>query len=155
MLKFFKINATLIILMSLVVLLQACRTYYMTPTGLEAELHKINEATIKECYHFELGIIPALIVGKQFNNGLYEITVTNKTGDDFLLRVNDKTQMRITLKNGKRKTLLFDTVFSNESAFYGNQSRFFGLTILPAKFDEIVKIEIQSPMSRLRPVIHN
>jgi len=115
----------------------------MSVTTLQKELATVNDSTIKHYYNFSYGIMPALIMGKKFNNGLDSIQCVDKKGEVFNLVVNDHTELKITCKNGYKKIFLLDTMFAKDSLFYGRDDHIFNApTSLPIR--EIEKIEVTS-----------
>ncbi len=57
--------------------------------------------------------------------------------------MTNRTGVRITKKDGRRKTFYFDTLLIKDSTINGKKSHFDGLDINPIKLDDIAKIELQ------------
>jgi hypothetical protein len=119
------------------------KTYYMTPESFIKQLSIVTESNLKQHYDFRLGIIPALIRGEQFDNGIGLILCTDKKGDRYRIRVNRSTQIRITKIDKKRQQLYFDTIFIKNNLVYGNRTHFAKLPIKPIPLEQILKIEFQ------------
>lgn len=127
------------------ILLNSCTTYYMTSDSLKDQLGKIDQQNVQKVYDFRLGILPGLLRGRQFYNGISEIQCLDKYNYPTFVKVNPSTSIRITELNGKHLTLYFDTIFSiKDSVVVGNKSHFINIPGRPIPFDSIAKIQIQS-----------
>lgn len=137
-------NKLITILISTLLILTSCKTYYMTTSSLKGQLQNIDPNKIKDAYDFRLGLAGvALKGGKNFYNGIEKIKVTDKNGNFSEILVTNKTAIRLTNSNGKRVQLYFDSVFLRDSLIYGSKSHFITLPITPLNIDSLVKIEIQ------------
>lgn len=76
-------------------------------------------------------------------NSLTEIKVLDKNENECTLPVKRQTSVRITKKDGKRKTFYFDTLLVQDSIITGKNDHFIGTNINPIKLNTIVKIELQ------------
>ena len=137
-------NKLITILISTLLILTSCKTYYMTTSSLKGQLQNIDPNKIKDAYDFRLGLAGvALKGGINFYNGIEKIKVTDKNGNFSEILVTNKTAIRLTNSNGKRVQLYFDSVFLRDSLIYGSKSHFITLPITPLNIDSLVKIEIQ------------
>jgi hypothetical protein len=128
----------------LTIVLSSCSTLTLTPEQTINEYSKVNDKTVYEYYDFKLGIISALVRGKQFNNGLEYIYAYNKDNKKCKIKINEKTTLRITKQNGRKVNMYFDTSFIKDSCLYGNKSHFVDLPAGPFKISDLKKIEIQT-----------
>ena len=76
-------------------------------------------------------------------NSLTEIKVLDQNNKEHTIPVTSHTGVRITKKDGTRKTFYFDTLLIKDSTINGKKSHFVGLDIHPIKLDDIAKIELQ------------
>jgi hypothetical protein len=130
----------LIFSIGLIVIIQfGGKTYFMTADSLELQFSSIDENNIQKVYDFRLGLIPALIGGKQFYNGIQQISCSDKKGNKFKIQVNKHAQIRITQANGKRQSLYIDTMFVRNALTYGNKSHFVKIPIAPIPLKNIQK----------------
>ncbi|SDC57333.1 hypothetical protein SAMN05216323_103736 [Williamwhitmania taraxaci] len=54
-----------------------------------------------------------------------------------------KTGVRITKKDGTRKSFCFDTLLVQDSTITGKNDHFFGVNITPINLNNIEKVELQ------------
>lgn len=125
--------------LSLVVLLNACTTYYLTPESLVQQLAQTvpeNKTTVIVAFPI---ILPFTVKG----NSLKEIIVKDKNWNEVILPVTNRTSIRITEKNGKRTTFYFNTLIIKDSIITGKKDHFMGINIKPININNIQTIELQ------------
>jgi len=120
-------------------LLSACQTYHMSTQSLLQHLANTqSEKKINIIIAFPL-VFPGIVNG----NSLREVKVFDKNERECVLLVNNHTGVRITKKDGKRKTFYFDTLIIKDSTITGKNDHFFGVSIKPINLNNIEKIELQ------------
>lgn len=133
------ITKNLIFGLSLVILLSACTTYYLTPESLVQQLaQSVPESKTSVIVVFPI-IVPFTVKG----NSLKEIIVKDKNWNNVTLPVTNRTSIRITEKNGKRTTFYFNTLILKDSIITGKKDHFIGINIKPININNIQKIELQ------------
>ncbi len=115
----------------------SCKTYHITPESLLQQLAN----TKKEKKHSLL--TPFFFPGTISGNSLTEVKVLDKTEREVTLYVTRRMGVRITKKDGKRKTFYFDTLLIQDSLITGKNEHFFGTNIKPINLNNIAKIELQ------------
>jgi len=120
-------------------LLSGCTTYHLTTETLLRQFADVHPET-KTNFIFAFPLIfPGIVTG----NSLTEIKVLDQNNKEHIIPVTNHTGVRITTKDGTRKTFYFDTLLIKDSTINGKKSHFVGLDIKPIKLDDIVKIELQ------------
>lgn len=76
-------------------------------------------------------------------NSLKEIKVLDKNDKETILPVTQRTGIRITKKDGQRKTFYFNTLIVKDSTITGKKDHFMGIDIKPISLNNIEKIELQ------------
>ena len=76
-------------------------------------------------------------------NSLREIKVLNKNEKECVIPVTNHTGVRVTKKDGKRKTFYFNTLIIQDSTITGKNDHFLGVNIKPINLNNIGKIELQ------------
>ena len=138
MTKRVKLN-NLVILFTVNLIAISCTTYTITPADLK---NQMEVATATEgTFVFPVGGL--FIFKKVMNNGIRELIVSDKNGNQKIIRVSQRTQIRIHKADGGRKTFYFDTMFIHEGNIVGQNTHFFPSPIKPIPFEDIVKIELQ------------
>ncbi|MDP1800997.1 MAG: hypothetical protein Q8L81_06580 [Bacteroidota bacterium] len=118
----------------------SCATYHMTTESLLKQLADTqNEKKINVLVVFPYFFFPGVVTG----NSLTEVKVLDKNGNEGIIPVNRQTSVRITKKDGKRKTFYFDTLIIEDSTITGKNDHFIGVAIKPIKLNNIEKIELQ------------
>jgi hypothetical protein len=120
-----------------------CTTYYISTSGLNDQLAKIDTNSLHQVYDFRLGVIGVVAGGEHFYNAIKEVQVEDKNGNKITLNITPHTGVRITDKNGDHKIVYFDTMFVKDSLLYGNKSHFVNIPIEPFHLRDIAKLEIQ------------
>lgn len=123
----------------LTLLLTGCATYHIT-TGSLLQQFADTQPEIKRNF---IVAPPFIFPGTVTGNSLREIKVLDKNNVEHILPVTNHTGVRITKKDGTRKTFYFDTLLIRDSVINGQKSHFVKMEINPIKLDEIEKIELQ------------
>jgi len=119
--------------------LVSCTTYHLTTGSLLEQFANVHsEKKTNIIFAFPL-IFPGTVTG----NTLTEIKVIDQNNKEQTIPVTNHTGVRITKKDGTRKTFYFDTLLIQDSTINGKKSHFVGLDIKPIKLDDIEKIELQ------------
>ena len=122
-----------------VVILSSCETYHLSTQSLLTQFAETQtETKVNFIFAYPL-FFPGVVTG----NNLRGIMCLDKNDQKVILNITNHTGVRITKKDGKRKTFYFDTLLIKDSVINGAESHFFGLTIKPIKLNEIEKIELQ------------
>jgi hypothetical protein len=116
-----------------------CTTYQLTTESLLQQFADVHPETKTNLIIAFPLIFPGTITG----NSLTEIKVLDQNNKEHTLPVTNHTGVRITKKDGTRKTFYFDTLLIKDSTINGKKSHFVGLDIKPIKLDDIAKIELQ------------
>ena len=117
----------------------SCTTYHLTTETLLQQFADVQPET-KTNFIFAF---PLIFPGTVTGNSLTEIKVLDQNNKEHIIPVTNHTGVRITTKDGKRKTFYFDTLLIKDSTINGKKSHFVGLDIKPIKLDDIAKIELQ------------
>jgi len=133
-----KKNSTLTILVT-VLLLSGCATYHLSTESLLEQFANTHPETKR---NFIIAF-PLIFPGSVTGNSLTEIKVLDDKNVVHTIPVTNHTGVRITKKDGTRKTFYFDTLLIKDSTINGKKSHFVGLDIKPIKLDDILKIELQ------------
>jgi hypothetical protein len=86
---------------------------------------------------------PIIFLGTVTGNALAAIKVMDQNNKEHTIPVTNHTGVRITKKDGTRKTFYFDTLLIKDSTINGKKSHFVRIDINPIKLDDIIKIELQ------------
>jgi hypothetical protein len=117
----------------------SCTTYHLTTQTLLQQFADVHPET-KTNFIFAF---PLIFPGTVAGNSLTGIKVLDQNNKEHTIPVTNHTGVRITTKDGTRKTFYFDTLLIKDSTINGKKSHFVGLDIKPIKLDDIVKIELQ------------
>ena len=116
-----------------------CATYTMTTSSLQ---NQMKDAVPQEgTFTFTTGGL--FLFNKFMYNGIRTILVKDKDGNEKSINVTNRTGIRITTKDGSKRTFYFDTMFIKDNCVIGQKTHFFNWAIKPIPFEEIVKIELQ------------
>ncbi|MFI0490307.1 hypothetical protein [Flavobacterium sp.] len=121
-------------------LFSSCATYHITTQSLVEQLantHKENKKLLVIAFPF---FIPFTVEG----NSLSEIKVLDINEKEKNIFVTNHTGIRITKKDGKRKTFYFNTLILKDSLVTGKVDHFLGVNINPINLNNIEKIELQN-----------
>jgi len=117
----------------------SCTTYHLTTESLLQQFADVHPET-KQNFIFAF---PLIFPGTVTGNSLTEVKVLDQKNKEHIIPVTNHTGVRITKKDGTRKTFYFDTLLIKDSLINGKKSHFVGLDIHPIKLDDIEKIELQ------------
>lgn len=132
-----KIKLSFLALLTLVI---SCKTYTIAPENFKKQIIEGNSNDTKEV---KINNPLSLYSNIQYQaNSLKYLNVIDKNGSPSSLQNSPSVEMRVTLKNGKRKIFYLDTVILENDTLKGNKSRFLGLNN-QIPFDQIIKIEVQ------------
>lgn len=121
-------------------IMTGCATYHITTTSLLEQLAKSQpEKKINYIVTFPI-VFPGVVTG----NSLTEIKVLDKDERECTIPVSRQTGVRITKKDGTRKTFYFDTLLVKDSTITGKNDHFFGVNITPINLNNVDKIELQN-----------
>ncbi len=120
-------------------LLSSCATYHMTTQSLIEQLAD----TQKEKKVTVLVAFPLFFPGVVTGNSLLQVKVLDKNGKECVIPVTNHTGVRLTKKDGKRKTFYFNTLIIQDSIITGKNDHFIGTNIKPINLNNIEKIELQ------------
>jgi hypothetical protein len=127
------------LLISSSILLSSCATYHMTTQSLIEQLtdtQKEKKVTVLVAFPI---FVPFVVTG----NSLQQVKVLDKNGNEFIIPVTNHTGIRVTKKDGKRKTFYFNTLIIQDSIITGKNDHFIGTNIKPINLNNIEKIELQ------------
>lgn len=133
------VNKTIYGLIIPFLILTSCQTYHMTTKSLLEQLantEKEKKVNVIIAFPF---FFPGIVTG----NSLNEVKVLDKYEKECIIPVTHHTGVRITKKDGKRKTFYFDTLIIEDSTITGKNDHFLGISIKPINLNNINKIELQ------------
>ena len=116
-----------------------CTTYHLTTESLLQQFAGTQTETKTNLIFTFPFIFPGTVSG----NSLTKVKVLDQNNKEHTIPVTNHTGVRITKKDGTRKTFYFDTLLIKDSTINGKKSHFVGLDINPIKLDDIAKIELQ------------
>jgi hypothetical protein len=122
-----------------------CKTYMVTPESFRQQFAQTDSAALQST-HIKapaLGLAPGSYTIQYLANNLTSIKVIDKKGAEVRLDNSPSLEMRVTLANGKRKYMYFDTAVIQNDTLYGRKSRYFSGLDQKIAFKDIRKIEIQ------------
>ena len=131
-----------ILLLTCTLLLSSCKTYTVSPEKFKEQIiashQERKEATVNNPLK---PYVNSSNIKYTMNNIKY-LNVYSKDGALFFMQNSPSVEMRVTLKNGKKKYFYLDTVFLENDTLKGSKSRLLAIeNVVP--FNEIVKIEVQ------------
>jgi hypothetical protein len=127
------------LLISSSLLLSSCATYHISTQSLIEQLAD----TQKEKKVTVLVVFPLFFPGVVTGNSLREVKVLDKNEKECIIPVTNRTGVRVTKKDGKRKTFYFNTLIIQDSLITGKNDHFIGVNIKPINLNNIEKIELQ------------
>ena len=116
-----------------------CTTYHLATESLLQQFADVHPETKRNF----IVALPLIFPGTVTGNSLNEVKVLDQNNKEHTIPVTNHTGIRITKKDGTRKTFYFDTLLIKDSTINGKKSHFVGLVIKPIKLDDIAKIELQ------------
>jgi len=127
-------------LIFLTVQLMSCATYHVSTQSLIEQF--ANSSTEKK--KIVLPIFPyTFFIDPVSGNDLKTIKCLDKSEQEKIIPVTNRTGIRITQINNSRTTFYFNTLLLKDSTITGSKTHFFNAQITPIKFTDISKIEIQ------------
>ena len=127
-------------LLALVLLMTSCKTYTIPPENFKKQIVDSNANNLKDV-KVNNPISQFSSIAYKANSLIY-LNVYDKNGSLSFMQNSPSIEMRVTLKNGKRKIFYLDTVTLENDTLKGEKSRILGLKD-KVLFNEIVKIEVQ------------
>ncbi|MFM7853468.1 MAG: hypothetical protein ACKO96_16495 [Flammeovirgaceae bacterium] len=134
-------------LFALVVLTISCRTYTILPSDFKKQVIESNSDNQKNVA-VSNPVMPFSKIEYKAN-GLNYLSVYDKSGSPSTIQNSPSVEMRVTLKNGKRKIFYLDTITIENDTLKGEKSRILRIKDKVA-FSEIVKIEVQDGGKKYR-----
>lgn len=119
--------------------LSGCTTYHLSAESLVEQFSDVHPETKKLTFV----VLPLFYSGTVTGNSLDKIKVLDEKGQEHVIPVNGHTGVRITKKDGTRKTFYFDTLLIKDSTINGKKSHLLNLDINPINLNNIASIEIQ------------
>ena len=119
--------------------LYGCTTYHLTTESLLQQFADVHPETKRNF----IVAFPLIFPGTVTGNSLTEIRVLDQNNKEHTIPVTNHTGIRITKKDGTKKTFYFDTLLIKDSTINGKKSHFVGVDINPIRLDDIAKIELQ------------
>jgi len=132
-------NNLKVILSLATLFLFGCTTYHLTTESLLQQFADVHAETKT---NFIIAF-PLIFPGTVTGNSLTEIKVLDQNNKEHTIPVTNHTGVRITKKDGTKKTFYFDTLLIKDSTINGKKTHFANLDIKPIKLDDIAKIELQ------------
>ena len=117
----------------------SCATYHIATESLVQQLTD----THKEGKTVYLVAFPIIVPFSVTGNSLSQIKVLDKNEKECSIPVTNHTGVRITKKDGSRKTFYFNTLLIKDSLITGKNDHFIGTNIKPINLNNIEKIELQ------------
>lgn len=127
-------------LLAVLLLMISCKTYTVEPENFKKQIFENNSNDLRDVA-IENPIVRFSKI-KYKANSLKYLNVYDKKGSLSFMKNAPSVEMRITNKNGKRKTFYLDTVTLENDTLKGEKSRILRLKD-KVPFNEIVKIEVQ------------
>ncbi len=119
--------------------LTSCATYHISTESLLTQFANAQpEKKVNFIVAFPL-VFPGVVTG----NNLRQIKVLDKNEQERVLPVTRAMGIRITKKDGTKKTFYFDTLIIKDSIITGKNDHFIGVNIKPINLNTISKIELQ------------
>jgi hypothetical protein len=127
-------------LLVLVVLMISCKTYTISPENFKKQIIDSTANSLKDV-KVNNPISPFSKIEYKANSLKY-LNVYDKNGSLSFMQNSPSVEIRVTLRNGKRKIFYLDTVTLENDTLIGEKSRILGLKN-KVPYNEIVKIEVQ------------
>ena len=110
-------NFTFVIFGFSILIISSCATYHLSTQSLLVQLAKSQpEKKVNFIIAFPI-VFPGVVTG----NSLTELKVLNKREQECVIPISRLTGVRITKKDGKRKTFYFDTLLVSISVNVYNE----------------------------------
>ena len=121
------------------ILLTGCATYHLTTKSLLEQFVDVTpEKKVNLIFAYPF-VFPGTVTG----NSLKEVKVLDDKNIEHIIPVTNHTGIRITKKDGTKRTFYFDTLLIQDSTINGKKSHFVGINIKPVNLNDIEKIELQ------------
>ena len=127
-------------LITLLVLMVSCKTYTVPPENFKKQIVESNANNLNDV-KVNNPISQFSTINYKANSLKY-LNVYNKDGSLSFIQNSPSIEIRVTLKNGKRKIFYLDTVTLENDTLKGEKSRILGIKD-KTPFSDIVKIEVQ------------
>lgn len=127
-------------LLVLVVLMISCKTYTISPENFKKQIIDSTANSLKDV-KVNNPISPFSKIEYKANSLKY-LNVYDNNGSLSFMQNSPSVEIRVTLRNGKRKIFYLDTVTLENDTLIGEKSRILGLKN-KVPYNEIVKIEVQ------------
>jgi hypothetical protein len=127
-------------LLVLLVLMISCKTYTISPENFKKQIIDSTANSLKDV-KVNNPISPFSKIEYKANSLKY-LNVYDKNGSLSFMQNSPSVEIRVTLRNGKRKIFYLDTVTLENDTLIGEKSRILGLKN-KVPYNEIVKIEVQ------------
>ncbi|WP_291086073.1 hypothetical protein [Flavobacterium sp. BFFFF1] len=127
-------------LLALCLTMFSCKTYLISPQSLKEQLESTNPEGAKQAK------INNPLLGGTISyqaNALSVVNVMSKDGNLVTLANSPSLETRVTLRNGKKYTVYFDTLMLQNGILFGSGAKLFKIAEREIPFDSIVKVEIQ------------
>ena len=133
-------NYYLSLLLICATLFISCETYHLSTQSLLEQFagtgtEKKTTFLIIAPYVFFPGVVKG--------NDLTTIKCIGKNGEERVIAVTNRTEVRITKLDNTKTTFYFNTLLLKDSTITGSKTHFVNAQIKPVKFSDILKIEIQ------------
>ena len=124
----------------LLLLAVSCKTYTLTPESFKKQITAGNANELKDVK--VNNPLTNLTKISYKANSLSYLNVYDQNNNLFFMQNSPSVEMRVTLKNGKRKIFYLDTVTLEQDTLQGEKSRLLHVKD-KVPFADIVKIEVQ------------
>ena len=119
-------------LICLMTITQGCATYHVS-----------KESLLDQFVTLDVERKGFLFANAVKGNTIESIKVLDKKGNEQIIKITDRTSIRITTLDNSRTTFYFNTLIVKDSSITGSKTHFFNYQIKPINFNDISKIEIQ------------
>jgi hypothetical protein len=125
----------------------SCKTYTIPLESFKDQMKNANSSNMKE-----VTVNNPLTFGEisYAANNISRIIVEDKDGNKTYLNNSGSIEMRVTLKNGKKLHMYFDTVIIENDTLKAGRSRFIQKLKRDIPMDSIVKIEVQDGRKKFK-----
>ena len=127
-------------IIAVLALLYSCSTYTVTPESFKKQFATVDSTSLKDV---TINNPMTYSTIKYKANKISYVEVVDKNGKKDVLQNSPSLEMRVTLANGKRKIVYFDTAYLQNDTLIGTASRFMPWITRKIPMDSITKIEIQ------------
>ena len=129
-----------VLIIAVAAFLYSCSTYTVPPESFKEQFASIDTSSLKQVsINNPFSYTPL----KYKANTIKYVEVVDKKGNKDALQNSPSLEMRITMRNGKRRVVYFDTAYMQHDTLVGSSSRFMPWIVQKIPFDSITKIEVQ------------